>query len=206
MDAGDDDSLHRFALVLAALPMLFGAVVLAAWWCTQWSWLEVVGLCVIGFGLSAAVFVVVLLGVAWHVGAGKGVPAGLRRRPAAIVLLVLGLNVPAYVGAIHAAAWRFARFTVRLVNEAKTPWVGLAMDGGGVQVSAAVVPAGATTAVELRFAQDGELWLRQPGQEPLLLAGYVTQGMGGAVTVTRGVDGRVVPSSLRGRAAAHRRP
>lgn len=82
-----------------------------------------------------------------------------------------------------------SEFRVQLHNDAATPWTDVVLRGGGVDVVVGTVPPGRTVAQSLWFLADGRLELLAAGQqEPLVLDGYVTNGMGGAVVVRRGAD------------------
>jgi hypothetical protein len=155
------------------------------------------GVCVVSYGFAVCALVIVLLLVARHRSVDT-TPAS-RRRGSAVVLAVLLLNFPAYGVAMVVAAWRFARFTIELVNEGDAAWQDLVVDGGGVHVDVAAIGAAKTHSLHVWFQHDGRLLLHHGAAPPIVVEGYVTNGWGGSATVVRQHDGTVIVRASRDR-------
>ncbi len=185
--------LHRFALVLALLPMTLGGAVLGVWLLTQWDWLMSTGVAVIYLGMLVCLVVPALLVVGWRQSVLAGEPPQRRFRRSLLILAVLLANVPAYGGAVVVASMRYARYTVTLRNDASTAWQGVVLEGGGVREALPPIAPASTVVQHLRFSTDGKLTLRQEAHaQPLVVEQYVTSGGGGAAKVVREANGTVV--------------
>ena len=191
----------RAAVICGWAPLLVGIVIFLAWLITGASWLMFAGLMTIYAGMCAIGVGTILL--ATHVWLSWRQREIARRRliiQTIAVLALFAVNFLAAGGAVAGALAIDSRYTVSVTNQSAVPLQSVRAEGGGVAVDLGDVPPGETVTQSFWIVHDGQLALsgRYGSKEVhAIIDGYVTNGVGGDVTVSLDTNGDVSVSERR---------
>lgn len=188
-------TLRRFALIAGALPLVLGLLVMVSFAVTEASWLMLVGVLLIYFGLvSVALGAGALI---WSVAAARkrniSRPAGILHS-AWFAALVLLLNFPAAYACLYVGSMIATKYRVAVQNDTSGSLESARILGGGCDLRLGDIPPHETRNSTCWIGHDDSLRFLygEHGQEhTVTIDGYVTNGMGGKRLVVVHADGSV---------------
>lgn len=179
-------------LLCGAVPLAAGLAVHAVWLATRAPFLVLAGFGVILVGVALTLF-----GAGTFLGDLRRQTSwtpGARLRAAVAVLLLAGCYPAAAAVSLHAIDVT-SRYEVVIRNDGDTALTSCALAGGGAVADVGPIEPGGEREIVLRFDRDDELRCAAADTagttHDVVVAGYVTNGLGGRATVT--FDGAVVP-------------
>jgi len=183
----------KLSVACGAAPLAAGIVIYLLWRITEWHGLYFFGIANILAGVFF--FLVGAVSLAWHLRDDQGVQR-TRRHPLWLEGILVGglllINFPVAAYLTYSVWDVMTRCTVTVLNEGDRPIDGLVLTGPGVQTKVGRVPGGARRTRHLHVRGDGALaFAGQLQDRPIggTVDGYVTSGMGGAVTLRVKADG-----------------
>lgn len=193
---------QRWAVWLAALPMVLGLSIYGLWRATGCLELVAAGLCTMWVGVVATFVVVALASIGWAFAAEAGATVRQCRAPAALALSLTIASYPAAWFCLQSGVAHLTRFTVTVHNDGDSPWGELRLVGPGLDDSLGTLLPKSTVRRDVWFAGDGQLVLRETTATSVrdhAIDDYVCRRLGGSASVQRGDDGgiRVTPSDHR---------
>lgn len=186
---------YRVALISGALPLLVGVSIFTLWMITRWDWLFLAGIFTLYSGV--AIFCVGAVALARFCWLAFSIPELPRRRLwiASIGCAALLLSNFAVAACITATAIAIeTRYTVIVHNASEQPLSGVRVFGGGCEVDFGTIPPDGVVRRSFWIQHDGALEcraLRGATTSINTIDGYVTNNMGGNLTVTVNQDDTV---------------
>jgi hypothetical protein len=187
---------YRAALACGAVPLVVGIGVFLIWLATRSYWLILPGMGTVYLGCAAFVGGVVMLRRFYRL--ASQTQAFPRRRLRLSVLAcaaLLMLNFPVAAGIMVAVTAIQTCYVVVVHNASRQPLENVVTSGGGCEELLGHIPPGGTVRKWLWIQRDGSLEFRAvsgTSTHEAPIDGYVTNGLGGNVTVTVDSDGSII--------------
>jgi hypothetical protein len=186
---------YRIALISGTLPLLVGVSIFTVWIFTRWDWLIGAGILTLYGGV--VIFCVGAVALARFSWLAFGIPELPRRRLwiATVACAALLLSNFVVAGCIIPTVMLIeARYTVIIHNASEQPLSGVRVFGGGCEIEYGTIPPDGVARRSFWIQHDGELQFRaRSGSMTYIhtIDGYVTNNMGGKVTITVNADNTI---------------
>lgn len=195
---------YRLALICGALPLVVGIGIFLLWLVTDWNGLRIAGIVMIYGGLVIFALGAGALARFWWLTFRPNElppdwPRRRVRRSTTLCALLLLSNFPMAGGIIVAAIALDTRFAVVIHNNSQQPLESVRVSGGGCDISFGSIPPGGVARRSFWIHTDGELVFQATSgttSHKEIIAGYVTNGMGGSATVTVNANGTISSTKL----------
>jgi hypothetical protein len=182
---------YQVSLFCAILPLAAGLLIFGTWLATGWIWLMQAGMLTIMGGLVLVPIGLIALVRAWWLARNAKQPLGLSGACCAVLLFS---NFPVAAGLVFAAHQIETAYTVVITNSSTEEIRNVRVFGAGCEESYGDLGPGEEAERTFWVQSEGTLEFVADGPTNTYqqtVDGYVTNGLGGWVSVTVNPDGSV---------------